>query len=157
MISKIPGLMPFRSGRYSKRRFTCSNMHVHAISKFIFSDLKESTNGVQAIESKMMSTSTIIVATMVPISPNCSPLMSALKASPKVLAELVPTGKTHLQNVTTTKARMMLLHAMPRWLNVITGKFWSLPTNLLCCFTTHFQGLVLPPILLTNAHMEVLQ
>jgi hypothetical protein len=32
MISKIPGLMPFTSGRCSKRRFTCANMHVDAIS-----------------------------------------------------------------------------------------------------------------------------
>jgi hypothetical protein len=138
MISKIPGLIPFTSGRRSKRRFTCSNMHVDAVSKFIFSDLKESTNGVQAVKSKEAFEE---LTRNNDVHINHYRCDNGIYQSKLFTTHVSIEGQSqsfsgigaHWQNalaeryigVTTTKAWIMLLHAMSRWPDVITGEFWS--------------------------------
>jgi hypothetical protein len=113
-------------------------MHVDAISKFIFSDLKESTNAVQAVKSKE-AFEELDRNNDVSINHYCcdngvyiSKLFTT-HVSIKGQSQSFSGIGAHWQNalaeryigVTTLKARIMLLHAMSRWPDVVTAEFWS--------------------------------
>jgi hypothetical protein len=140
MISKIPGLMPsFMSGRRSKQRFNCSNMHIDAISKFIFFDLKESMNGIhQAVESKEAFEE---LARNNDANIHHYRCDNGIYQSKLFTTHVSIEGESqsfssigaHWQNalagryigITMTKAWILLLHAMSRWPDVVTAEFWS--------------------------------
>jgi hypothetical protein len=112
-------------------------MHVNAISKFIFSNLKKSMNGVQAIESKEAFEELARNNDVNIHHYRCDNGVYQLKlfrthVSIKGQTQSFNGIGAHWQNTTecyisimTTKARIMHLHAMSRWPNVVTAEFWS--------------------------------
>lgn len=138
MVAGTPGLIPFRSGKPSKRRYTHSTMWVDNFSKFIKSYLQETITAAATIESKHA-----FERFAKRFNRKIKHIHSdnGVFRSKAFLQDCQNNNQTwsfcgvgaHWQNgiveryigIITERARTMLLHAMSMWPEVITTEFWS--------------------------------
>jgi len=141
MVAGTPGLIPFLSGsaKTSKRRYTCATLWVDHFTKFLWTNLQESTGTAATLESKtafeafakwydrhikhIHSNNQIF---------NSKPFVKHCENQSQ--SQSFCGVGAHWQNgmietyigTTTAHARTMLLHAMAHWPEIIITEFWSL-------------------------------
>jgi hypothetical protein len=138
MVAGSPGLIPFTSGRPSKRRYDTATLWVDHYSRFLYGHCQEDATVKSTLESKVGFES---FAKWFNVSIKHIHSDNGVFAT-KVFQDHVDASDqhqlfcgvgAHWQNgvieryigVITTRARTMLLHAMERWPDVITSEMWS--------------------------------
>ena len=138
MVAGSPGLIPFTSGKPSKRRYDTVTMWVDHFSRFLYAHCQEDATAKTTLESKIGFES---FAKRYSVSIKHIHADNGVFAS-KAFQDHVDASEqhqsfcgvgAHWQNgvierfigVITTRARTMLLHAMDQWPDVITAEFWS--------------------------------
>jgi hypothetical protein len=138
MVAGNPGLIPFTSGRPSKRRYDTVTMRVDHFLRFLYAHGQEDATTKSTLESKVgfESFAQCYQGTIKHIHGNNGVFATKLfkdhvEASSQHQS-FCGVG-AHWQNrdidrfigVVTTHARTMLLHAIDQWPDVITAEFWS--------------------------------